>query len=685
VSNLDNDAFYRSEQFQSYFNISGQSLIIKADKPHFTILAVSDSYLTLTHKKRGDLLNKGLFEVFPGSTTNASEQISVISSFNRAIKTKQKDELPVFKYEIFVPYKGIYETFYWSNCNEPLLDENGNVTHLINTTVNVTKKLLQEQALAEAQKQLLILEREQILNEELAVTNEELRATNEELQQTQLTLSELNYELEERVATRTKALTESESRFRNLVLQAPVGICMIKGDPFYVQVVNDSFLELAGKNRSDFNHQSYWEAIPEAAAIYEPIARNVVATGQTYYANEHKIMLRRNGVEEMVYANFVYEPIRDSDGLMDTILIVATEITEQVNARKIVEHAEESLRMATESAELGTWSYSVETGEFIVSARFKEIFGVKVEEDFSYENVVSLINQDYREIVAKTVKASFDFGEPFDIVYQIGNQQKEKKQWVRSFGKLINSDDKGSYITGVLFDITEQKQDEQRKSDFIAMVSHELKTPLTSLNGYLQMLMSKANKTEDTYTKSALDKSVNQIKKMTTIINGFLNVSRLESGKIYIDKQRFDMALLMKEIQDETALLLSSHQIIFAPVDSTTVTADRDKIGHVINNLLSNAQKYSPIGSTINVACVMVDGKVQVSVKDEGMGISAQDIDKLFDRYYRVQGNQMHAISGFGIGLYLCAEIIQRHQGKIWVESKLGAGSTFYFNLPVTI
>jgi two-component system sensor histidine kinase VicK len=685
VSNLDNDAFYCSEQFQAYFKNSCQSLIIKANSPYFTVLAVSDTYLHLTHKKRSDLLNKSLFEVFPGSMSDPAEQFSVISSFMRAIKTRQKDELPIFKYELFMPDKGINETFYWSNINEPLFDADGNVTHLINTSANVTANLLQEQALAEAQKQLLRLEREQILNEELAITNEELRATNEELQQTQLSLSELNYELELRVASRTKALTESESRFRKLVLQAPVGICMIKGNPFYVEVINDSFLELLRRKRSDFYHQPYWETIPEAADTYEPITRNVVATGQAYYAKEHKIMLLRNGVEEIVYVDFVYEPIKDSNGLTHTILIVATEVTEQVNARKIVEHAEESLRMATESAELGTWSYIIDTGEFIVSARLKEIYGVNAEEELSYKKIMSFVAPEYRAIVAKSVKASMDAGERFDIVYPIINPQKEKKQWIRAVGKLINTDGKGSYITGVLFDITEQKQDEQRKSDFIAMVSHELKTPLTSLNGYLQMLMSKAKKAEDTFTLNSLEKSVNQVKKMTTMINGFLNVSRLESGKIQIDKQRFDMALLMKEIQDEIPLTLSSHQIIFAPVDSIIVTADRDKIGQVINNLISNAKKYSPLGSTINVTCLMVEDKVQISVKDEGMGIRPQDIDKLFDRYYRVQGNHMNAISGFGIGLYLCAEIIQRHEGKIWAESKLTQGSTFYFNLPVTI
>jgi len=232
-------------------------------------------------------------------------------------------------------------------------------------------------------------------------------------------------------------------------------------------------------------------------------------------------------------------------------------------------------------------------------------------------------------------------------------------------------------------DITEQKADEQRKNDFISMVSHELKTPLTSMNGYLQMLQLKARKTEDGFTVHALDKANKQVSKMTAMINGFLNVSRLEAGKIYIDKQHFDMALLIKEVEEESIATISSHRVVFAPVEQTFVNADREKIGQVINNFISNSVKYAPAGSTIQVACITIGANTQVSVKDEGMGIKQDDINHLFDRYYRVEGYHMKSIAGFGIGLYLCKEIIQRHDGHIWVESEVGKGSTFYFSLPI--
>jgi signal transduction histidine kinase len=122
---------------------------------------------------------------------------------------------------------------------------------------------------------------------------------------------------------------------------------------------------------------------------------------------------------------------------------------------------------------------------------------------------------------------------------------------------------------------------------------------------------------------------------------------------------------------------------IFHPVEPTLVNADHDKIGQVINNFISNAVKYSKADTTIQVSCIQVNGFTQVSVTDEGMGINKDDISKLFERYFRVDNN--NKISGFGIGLYLSAEIIERHQGKIWAESEPGKGSIFYFTLPLAI
>ncbi|MVN91623.1 PAS domain-containing sensor histidine kinase [Mucilaginibacter aquatilis] len=250
------------------------------------------------------------------------------------------------------------------------------------------------------------------------------------------------------------------------------------------------------------------------------------------------------------------------------------------------------------------------------------------------------------------------------------------------FSPVFNAEGEVEAIAGTTRDISEIKENEQRKNDFISMVSHELKTPLTSVISYVQVAKKRMNQLEDKMAADMLERANKQLGKMTRMINGFLNVSRLESGRIQIDRQTFSLAELVTELQDEVLATVSSHSIKFNCIENIFVNADREKIAQVFNNLISNATKYSPVNSNIEVSCFGDNESAVVAVKDNGMGISEADLPRLFERYYRVKDAELNHISGFGIGLYLCAEIINLHGGQIWAESEPGAGSAFYFTLP---
>lgn len=352
---------------------------------------------------------------------------------------------------------------------------------------------------------------------------------------------------------------------------------------------------------------------------------------------------------------------------------------------KDLKEGEEMKAIAIEQAELGSWYIDSETREFKPSDRLKSFFGYGKDEIMLYEAFIEQIAPEFMGMVVKAVDESIEKGLPYDIEYQIIDRTNQKQRWVRATGKLYaeNDSEKPKHMSGTLIDISERKQNDQRKNDFIAMVSHELKTPLTSMSAFTQVLELRAKKQNDEYSINALGRIMRQIKKMNSMITGFLDVSRLESGKIYVDKQLFDLSQLVKEVEEESSAMITSHQVIFAPVEYTLVDADKDKIGQVINNLISNAVKYSPKDSIINISCVNKGKDAIFSVKDKGLGIKEQDQEKLFDRFYRVEGKKTETIAGFGIGLYLCSEIILRHDGKIWVESKVGIGSNFQFSLPL--
>jgi signal transduction histidine kinase len=178
-------------------------------------------------------------------------------------------------------------------------------------------------------------------------------------------------------------------------------------------------------------------------------------------------------------------------------------------------------------------------------------------------------------------------------------------------------------------------------------------------------------------------KAEQQVKRMTSMINGFLNISRLESAKMHMEKTTFEMGALIREVIAEYKWSTSTHVIELSECEHVMIEGDRDKIMSVVSNLISNAIKYAPKNEFIRVSCQVNNGMIQVSVADKGMGIKPQDIDHVFDRYYRIESKHTQHIAGFGIGLYLSAEIVRQHHGKIWVESQSGVGSTFHFSLPL--
>lgn len=248
---------------------------------------------------------------------------------------------------------------------------------------------------------------------------------------------------------------------------------------------------------------------------------------------------------------------------------------------------------------------------------------------------------------------------------------------------IKNSEGKITGLSKIARDITDKKLEEQRKHDFIAAVSHELKTPLTSIKSYIQLAKAKAKGFEDQFSFNVLTRAELQTLKMTTMIHDFLNVSRLEQGKMQLNLSLFPLKELMEEVISEAILLIPNHLLDYSGFPSVSLLADRNKIVQVLINLLNNAKKYSGSGTTIKIICQLDNNQVNFSISDQGMGISTADQLHLFERFYSVNVQKNKQSSGFGIGLYLVAEILKLHGSSIKLTSKPGKGSVFSFSLPV--
>lgn len=224
----------------------------------------------------------------------------------------------------------------------------------------------------------------------------------------------------------------------------------------------------------------------------------------------------------------------------------------------------------------------------------------------------------------------------------------------------------------------EVKTMSDKKDEFIALASHELKTPLTTIKGYLQLL---AKKEQDDVNALFVNKTLGQVAKLNALIADLLDVSKIEAGKLQFNLERFDLRLLLSEVMETFPYTNKTHRIIFHDFeDAAYVYADRQRIEQVINNLLTNAIKYSPNANLIEVGIKKETSMVTITVKDYGIGLKDEHKRKIFTRFYRAEGDVN--VSGLGIGLHLTKEIIDRHKGIVGVESKFGKGSLFYFSLP---
>lgn len=220
-----------------------------------------------------------------------------------------------------------------------------------------------------------------------------------------------------------------------------------------------------------------------------------------------------------------------------------------------------------------------------------------------------------------------------------------------------------------------------KKDEFIGLASHELKTPVTSINGYLQII--ERGLTEDDRNKTFINKARVQVSKLTTLIEDLLDVSKIQTGKLPFSYTEFDLVNVLTDVTDMMQQNNASYKIELSynqkPIK---LRADQQRIEQVLINLINNAIKYSPGADKIIVNAELADKKVSVSVTDFGIGIATDQLDRIFSRFYRVENLAAH-MSGLGIGLYISHEIIERHKGAMWVESELGKGSTFTFELPI--
>ena len=227
-----------------------------------------------------------------------------------------------------------------------------------------------------------------------------------------------------------------------------------------------------------------------------------------------------------------------------------------------------------------------------------------------------------------------------------------------------------------------RKQAERKKDEFISIASHELKTPLTSVKGYMQLLDRNLDKGDIQTVKRHLEKAQIQLEKLNDLIADLLDISKIESGKLKFNKKFFDINKMLDGVIEIIHQSNPEFKIVKNGSVSKEIYADEARVEQVVINFLTNAIKYSPGTNEVHINLEGLGAHIYLGVRDFGIGIAPEMQKHVFDKFYRVEETAIH-FQGLGIGLYISAEIIRRHSGEIGVKSQSGEGSEFYFKLPV--
>lgn len=442
---------------------------------------------------------------------------------------------------------------------------------------------------------------------------------------------------------------------------------------------SERYLEIMGYDKGEVvSHQEILTRLhPDDLKTREDAFQAAFETGQLQY--ESRIIWQDNSLHWIEGKGKVFY---DENGKPVKMIGTVGDITEEKNYQQRLKEREEKFRLLADFMPQHIWTANT-AGDLNYYNQSVYDYSGLTPEQINKDGWLQIVHPDDREANIKAWTRSVLTGEDFLFEHRFRRYDGEYR-WQLS--RAVPQKDAMGNIqmwVGSSTDIQDIKEQEQQKDYFISMASHELKTPITSIKGYVQILLSVYSNNGDAFLLNSLTTIERQIAILTQLITELLDVSKIKAGGLHFDRAYFDLKELVQEVAEEMSVINPRYNIIVSTEESALVNANRDRIGQVLINFLTNAIKYSPNSTTIHVKSFIDNNYIVVSVEDFGIGIGKKDLARIFERFYRVEGKDENTFPGFGIGLFIASEIIQRHNGKITVKSEPGKGSTFSFMLPM--
>ncbi|QNK64146.1 PAS domain-containing protein [Pedobacter sp. PAMC26386] len=492
--------------------------------------------------------------------------------------------------------------------------------------------------------------------------------------------------------------TRQYPELSSIISHLPIGLCILSGKEMILEVVNNGMLNLWDRNDSILG-LPLLEFMPEITdQIFPKLLQQVYASGIPFSNKGAAVELMVGGRLQTVYMDFSYTPLQDEKGVTNRILVMADDVTDRILGMRREQQLTEELKSINEILAASNLELTENESRFrfLLNALPQQVwtansaglldyvnqvvcndFGLDVEVVIGHGWQEFVHPDDLEEALARwtiALETGCEYLTEFRLQLSDG-----KYKWFLARAVPLIENDKILLWIGTNTNIDLQKSNEQRKDEFISIASHELKTPLTSIKAFNQLIQRKNS--EHTLDGFIL-KSAQNITRLERLIKDLLDVTKINAGQITYEMESFDFKKMLAESIESVQLTAPEHDIILESAVDVIYLGDQYRLEQVVHNILTNAVKYSPNGKRIIVKSVIEQERVIVSFQDFGIGIAEKDRKRLFERYYRVEENIMQ-FEGLGLGLFISSEILKRHKGNFWIESEPGKGSTFYFRLPL--
>ncbi len=652
--------------FQALFRVSPYPYLLM-DRA-FNIIGANDAYLAATGRSEAELLGRYVFDAFPenpddpGSTNLAEVRASIL----RAIASGEPDTTAFLRYSVprQTPAGTVFDERFWSTVHTPIRGADGEVAFVAQNAIDVSDLYSFDRASQTAT---------------LVPAGAGTGSRADDFSRAQM------HEAMSRI------LSDERSHLRNLFNQAPGFVAVLTGENHVFEIVNEAYYQLVGHR--DIIGKPLLEALPEMRGqVYANLLDEVRGSGKAFIGRDLPAQLHRVPGEPPIesWVDVLYQPIFGKDGVASGIFVQGHDVSEGHAAQLAQRDSAERLADGMLAARMVVWDIDLASGGIEFSSNANLVLGTG---DGRLDAVVAAIPaEDAARLQAARARAIAERS-GYEIIVRFVRPADGRTIWIDVRGKVrCNAAGEPVSVRGVTLDITERIKAEEdlrdahrRKDEFLAMLAHELRNPLAPISSAAQLLTRISP--GDQRLRHATDIIVRQVEHITGLVDDLIDVSRVTRGLISTDQQPCDIARIAEQALEQVrpALDARGHQLaVTLPSPPAFILGDEKRLVQAFGNLLSNAAKYTPDGGHIALAVEVAGTLVRVTVSDDGIGIGATLLPRVFDLFTQGERSADRAQGGLGVGLAVVKSLVELHGGQVSAASAgVGTGSTFTVSLPL--